>query len=148
MGTEETPTPDTGDMVGKLEIRIGYGYAEPLTAIAAEITSCYNEGRAAGYDVDHVRLHGVNASDGGVSLIFLAEIIGTTEADPTPEEVASYTEPCDGSCGDPSPHDSHLTAAGRQRFLGEGVIDRPDPGMAEELGVEPGPDDVRDGRGF
>jgi len=30
-----------------------------------------------------------------------------------------YTTPCNGECGDYSgPHDSHLTAAGRERFAG------------------------------
>lgn len=32
-----------------------------------------------------------------------------------------FTRPCDGSCGDKTPHDSHLTAAGRATFTGESV---------------------------
>ena len=32
-----------------------------------------------------------------------------------------FTRPCDGDCGDKSPHDSHLTAAGRARYTNESV---------------------------
>lgn len=32
-----------------------------------------------------------------------------------------YTRPCDGNCGDESPHDGHLTAAGRARYTNESV---------------------------
>lgn len=32
--------------------------------------------------------------------------------------MADLVRPCDGSCGDSSPHDSHLTAAGQARYAG------------------------------
>lgn len=64
--------------------------------------------------------------DGGTSeAAWAAKFDAAPDETPTEAEIASYTEPCDG-CEDPNPHDSHLTAAGRRHYLGEGVIDRPE----------------------
>jgi len=81
------PAPDQtpGDLVGELKINIAYDFKAPLTALAAEITSAYNDGLRAGYDVDNITLQGVSVSHGGVSLVFIAEIVGDRTS-PTPEE--------------------------------------------------------------
>lgn len=170
----------------KLVITIGLGRTFDLTDLAAQILTAYNDGMAYGADVQHVTFRGVDTREDHVALVFTAERIAAPEEAPTEAEVAAYFEPCDG-CEDSSPHDTHLTAAGRKHYLGEGVIDRPDetgikgllrshsvevnevsiatpyepnseqttaPGTqfdlldSDETGMEPGPDDVRDGRDF
>lgn len=127
------------ETIPQLTITIGLGETFDLTELAAQILTSYNDGMAYGADAQHATFRGVDAREGHISLIFTAERIAAPEEAPIEAEIASYTEPCTG-CEYPSPHDSHLTAAGRKHYLGEGVIDRPDEtgikGLLRDHGVE------------
>lgn len=141
MSAEQTPEEHAADLldaipsldnplilpgnVADLRLGIEFGSTGPLTEISAGILTAHNDLVQRGYDAEHVAFKGVEVESDGIKLVFSASKTLTTDF-PTPEQVASYTEPCDGTCGDDSPHDAHFTEAGRQRYTGAGTPDQVD----------------------